>query len=126
MDMNTVATGSNVANEQKVNQQIDVAPLQLKKQQDVNVLEGGNPRIEASAKAENIDALQETAHELTEMMALSRKSIQFQVNDDSGKTVISVTDTSSGEVIRQIPSEEAIKLSEKFAEISGLLLKTEV
>ncbi|RYV02646.1 flagellar biosynthesis protein FlaG [Shewanella sp. OPT22] len=126
MDMNTVATGSNVAKEKKVNQQIDVAPLQKTEQQDINAVQGGNPRVEEAAKAENIGALESTANELTEMMALSHKSIQFQVNDDSGKTVISVTDTSSGEVIRQIPSEEAIKLAEKFAEISGLLLKTEV
>ena len=124
--MNTVATGSNVANEQKAKQQIDSAPLHAQKQQEVEQLSSGNPRVEEAAKAANIGALEETASELTEMMALSRKSIQFQVNDDSGKTVISVTDTNSGEIIRQIPSEEAIKLAEKFAEISGLLLKTEV
>ncbi|MBM7072210.1 flagellar protein FlaG [Shewanella sp. 202IG2-18] len=126
MDMNTVATGSNVANDKKVNQQIDAAPLQKHEQQAVPESEQGHPRVEEAAKAANIGALEETAHELTEMMALSHKSIQFQVHEDSGKTVISVTDTQSGEVIRQLPSEEALKLAEKFAEMSGLLLKTEV
>ena len=126
MDMNTMATGSNVANDKQVNQQIDVAPLKPQQQQDAVLTDGGNPRVEEAAKAANIGALEETAHELTEMMALSHKSIQFQVHEDSGKTVISVTDTLSGEVIRQLPSEEALKLAEKFAEMSGLLLKTEV
>ncbi len=126
MDINTEATGPNIANEQKVKQRIDSEVIKTEPRRDVAQAGDGNPRAQAAAKAANIDALEETAGELTEMMALSRKSIQFQVLDDSGKTVISVTDTGSGEVIRQIPSEEAIKLAEKFAEMSGLLLKTEV
>lgn len=72
-----------------------------------------------------------TDHELgLAMQALQRKaeavnaSLSFRVDKDTGKTVITVTNTGDGSVIRQIPSEEALSLSRAIAEQQGLLLNT--
>lgn len=54
-----------------------------------------------------------------------QRDINFNVDDSSGRVVINVTEATSGEVIRQIPSEEALQLSENLAEIRSLLFKAE-
>ncbi|MFT5790292.1 MAG: flagellar protein FlaG [Shewanella sp.] len=74
------------------------------------------------SKVEELDAL---AADLTDMMSLMRKGLAFKVDDDSGQNVVSVMDVDSGELIRQIPNEEALELAQKLAEVAGFLLKTE-
>jgi len=51
-------------------------------------------------------------------------SVRFHVDDSSGKTVITVMNTDSGEVIRQIPSEEAIRLAEALKKDEGTIINT--
>ena len=91
------------------------------------------PSVQVINQAENLhvqksekDELNDVAKELTEMMAIMQKGLKFSVDDDSGKRVIKVQDIESGDVIRQIPSEEALKLAEKLSEVSGILMKIEV
>ncbi|MCL1076622.1 flagellar biosynthesis protein FlaG [Parashewanella spongiae] len=142
MDINTYTAGTDVAsasnqsnvvpNNQSGSGQSNAVSGNLSQQAPIDVLLNESngvaelQKIFESAKEADVDALTAAAEELTEMMSVSRKSIQFQVHEESGKTVVSVMDTESGEIIRQIPSEEAIELAERFAEMSGLLLKTEV
>lgn len=41
-----------------------------------------------------------------------QRSINFALDDSSGRVVVKVTDSGSGDVIRQIPSEEALQMAE--------------
>lgn len=54
-----------------------------------------------------------------------RRNLNFQLDDSSGRVVVKVTDGQSGDVIRQIPSEEALKLAESLDEVRSLLFKAE-
>jgi flagellar protein FlaG len=58
-----------------------------------------------------------------------QRDLQFEVDLDLGHTVISVVDRSTNEVIRQIPSEEAVaraqRLQEQLEDTGGLLLKVQ-
>ncbi|WP_025821651.1 flagellar protein FlaG [Shewanella marina] len=72
------------------------------------------------------EALKGLVAELSDHFALTRTGIEFRVDEDSGRNVVSVLDQDSGEVLRQIPSEEALKMAEKLADVAGLLMKTEV
>ncbi|MCL1057828.1 flagellar protein FlaG [Shewanella gelidimarina] len=76
-------------------------------------------------EAGNAEDLNTLTAELTDMMSLMRKGLAFTVDDRSGRNVVSVMDVDSGELIRQIPNEEALELAKKFAEVAGFLLKTE-
>jgi len=54
----------------------------------------------------------------------SNKNIQFSVDSDTKKTVIKLTDTETGDVIRQYPSKEALAIAQSIDQIQqGLLLK---
>lgn len=91
------------------------------------------------SKAENVEEVQQTekgeqhkteeltavAAELTDMMSLMRKGLAFKVDEHSGRNVVSVMDIESGDVLRQIPNEEALQLAKKLAEVAGFLLETE-
>ena len=48
-------------------------------------------------------------------------NLQFSLDESTGKTVIKVVDKESGEVIRQIPPEDALRLSSRMEELKGLL-----
>lgn len=50
------------------------------------------------------------------------RNLEFSVDEESGIPIVKVIATDSGEVIRQIPSEVAVKLAESFKESSRLLL----
>jgi flagellar protein FlaG len=54
-----------------------------------------------------------------------RRDLSFNLDDASGRVVVKVTDSVSGEVIRQIPSEDALKLAESLEEVRSLLFKAE-
>lgn len=42
------------------------------------------------------------------------RSLQFRVDQDSGRVVVSVRDPSTGELIRQIPSESALRIAKEL------------
>ena len=62
---------------------------------------------------------------IQEFVQSVRRSINFAVDDGSGRVVVKVTDAGSGDVIRQIPSEEALKLAENLSEVRSLLFQAE-
>lgn len=55
-----------------------------------------------------------------------RRNLEFSFNEDADMTIVTVTDSDTGEVIRQIPSEELVKLSAYFNESSNLLFSEKV
>ena len=54
------------------------------------------------------------------------RNIQFQLDDESGRMVVKVTEASTGDVIRQMPSEEALRLAGNLAEMRSVLFSGEV
>lgn len=52
-----------------------------------------------------------------------QRSLDFSVDDTSGEVVVKVTDRDSGEVIRQLPSEEALRLSEQLESLRSLMFE---
>ncbi|WP_312378219.1 flagellar protein FlaG [Pseudomonas oryzihabitans] len=61
-----------------------------------------------------------------EQMQRVQRNLDFSVDDSSGQVVVKVTDVESGKVIRQIPSEEVLKLSERLEDMRSLTFGTKV
>jgi len=66
--------------------------------------------------------LEQVAQQLQDFMGEMNRSLQFQVDEDSGRDVIKVIDKSSGELIKQYPSEEVLSLVAKLSETAGILI----
>ena len=54
-----------------------------------------------------------------------QRNLSFALDDSSGRVVVKVTDAESGELIRQIPSEDALRLAESLSEARSLLFQAE-
>lgn len=64
------------------------------------------------------------AHMQNATQALQRH-LNFSVDDSSGRMMVRVTDASSGEMIRQMPTEEALRLAESLDEMRSILFEAQ-
>lgn len=65
--------------------------------------------------------LLEASEQLNRQMANSKRDLSFSVDDVANKIVLTVKNSQNGEVVRQIPSEAALKVAHNLANIKGLL-----
>ncbi len=55
--------------------------------------------------------ISEAVTEINDIIRNIQRDLSFNVDQDSGRTVISVIDSESGELIRQIPSEDLLAIA---------------
>lgn len=73
----------------------------------------GDERLEAAVK------------KLNDYSQNMRRTLSFTVEESTGRTVISVYDAETHELIRQIPPEDTLNLAERIAEETRALLLKE-
>ena len=56
--------------------------------------------------------VQQAAQQIQKFLAESQRSLEFHVDETSGISVVMVRDANTGDVIRQIPNEETVKLAQ--------------
>ncbi len=59
--------------------------------------------------------LQVAVSQINDYVQNLQRNLQFTVDEESGKDVVTVIDSESKEVIRQLPSEEALVLARRLA-----------
>ena len=64
-----------------------------------------------------VEEIESAVTKLSEFMQTNNRQLNFSVDEASSKLVVKVTDAESGKVIRQIPSEEVLKLSERLQDL---------
>ena len=77
--------------------------------------------------------LQQAVDVVNQAVALEQRSLSFSIDDASGRSVIKVIDYETDELIKQIPSEELLKvaqdikrLQEEMGQSIGLLIDNKV
>jgi flagellar protein FlaG len=77
--------------------------------------------------------LQQAVEVVNQAVALEQRSLSFSIDDASGRSVIKVIDYATDELIKQIPSEELLKvaqdikrLQEEMGQSIGLLIDNKV
>ncbi|WP_052446165.1 flagellar protein FlaG [Aeromonas fluvialis] len=89
------------------------------RQQEVNEA----VKKEVAAKEETKSAsFEEQVQELQSIVSMKGWYLNISKDNELGKTIVKLLDKDSGEVIRQIPSEELLSISKRFRELeqSGL------
>lgn len=66
------------------------------------------------------------AEKINEFIESFTRDLQFTIDRDSERVVLKVVDRKSGDVIRQIPSEEALKIAKALDELKGLIIREKV
>lgn len=86
--------------------------------------EPARARSEAPAPAGR--DLDRALDELNHLQQTISRELRFSVDRDAGRTVVAVIDKTTDEVIRQIPSEVALRIASAMQLSAGSLLQDEV
>jgi flagellar protein FlaG len=89
--------------------------------------EGSAPATSEPQTAPAVDQaqIQRAVERVNRHLEAAAQNLRFSVDDDTGKTVVRVVDTATGDVIRQVPSEELLAISRSIDRLQGLLLRQE-
>ncbi|MDN3412706.1 flagellar protein FlaG [Pseudoalteromonas tetraodonis] len=105
------------------------APSQVKQNAD----EQKNTPITTTASNSEVsetelspEKLEKVVQQLQDFMGEMNRSLQFKVDEDSGRNVIKVIDKESGDLVKQYPSEEVLGIVAKLAEATGVLVDFKV
>lgn len=66
---------------------------------------------EADAAFDDGEPLARAIEELNRYVAGSRTDLRFSIDREEGRVVVSIIDAESGQVLRQMPSVEALRIS---------------
>lgn len=112
--MTNVATSSHA---QSSTQTREVEQTHIQHDATRNLTEQNNETLSKEVK--------EATEKLNKQMEDLGTSIRFGYNDKIGAMYVNVMEMKTGEVIRKIPTEQAMKLSEYFKEAVGVLFDKE-
>ncbi len=85
----------------------------LPKVKDVKAVEKTKEDAVVVEKVENLD---EVVKSLNDQVQNVQRNLQFSIDEATGKQVVIVSDANTDDVIRQLPSEEALELAKRMIE----------
>jgi len=74
-------------------------------------------------KGEEQESTADLVEKLRAQMQEIQRDLSFSVDDSTGDVVVRVIDGESGKIVRQIPSEEILRLTERLDEMRSLLFE---
>ncbi|WP_249583836.1 flagellar protein FlaG [Pseudomonas viridiflava] len=90
-------------------------------------------RVAASDESKDLDLKKDDAQEETKVRAAVediqkffhsvKRNLEFSIDEGSGKVIVKVIASDSGEVIRQIPNAEILKLADSLSDANSLLFR---
>lgn len=83
-------------------------------------------RDESKGKGTDKDQLKMAVQEIEKFVQSVKRNLEFSIDEASGKVVVKVIASDSGEVVRQIPNEEVLKLANSLNDASSLLFSAKV
>lgn len=95
-----------------------------------DAVQNGNnvPPAEVEIESPDLEQLTEAVAKLNDHLQNVRRDLHFSIDDASGQTVVRVVNTETEELIRQIPSEEVLRISQTIKEqmenLPGLIFES--
>jgi flagellar protein FlaG len=69
----------------------------------------------------DVQKIQQAAQQIAQPVV---PALEFSTDADTGRTVVKIMDSATGEVVRQIPMEEMLALAKSLDRLQGLLFHT--
>jgi flagellar protein FlaG len=79
-------------------------------------------KARADASEPSKEDLSNAVKKLNESMLGSAQSLEFSIDEDTKGIVVKVIDQNTKEVLRQMPSKEALEISKSLDKMRGLLI----
>jgi flagellar protein FlaG len=74
----------------------------------------------------SIEEIKGAVDDLNDRLAKQEVAVSFTVDDKTNRVVVQITDSDSGKMIRQIPSEETLKFARNVEKGVGLLVDSKL
>jgi len=105
----------------------ETTPAPVKEIKDTLPLDGFNSRVneEEKERAVSEDEIDEVLKDLEKFSNYFKTHLNFSKDESTGITVVKIINSETEEVIRQIPSEEILKIASKMQEVIGVLFDKE-
>jgi len=85
-------------------------------------LEASVPAAPATAARTERTRMDSALKKVAEALRTTSTSVQFEIDHTTNKVVTKIVDNASGEVIRQIPTEEVVRIADAMSQLKGLLV----
>lgn len=119
----------------KGNSRVAVEPGIVGSMDDVGVNRTASAKIEQIQQADKPETGTSSGHEspsideltqnISDFVQVIQRDLAFSVEEETGQKIIKVHDRQTGDLIRQIPTEEVVEISRRIGEqTTGLLFKT--
>ncbi|MBR9783178.1 MAG: flagellar protein FlaG [Gammaproteobacteria bacterium] len=82
-----------------------------------NIAQASGLRVDNNDVERNGAQLDEAVSKVESFLKVQNRDLAFTIDDETKRSVVTVKDSQSGDVIRQIPSEEVLKLAERIQEL---------
>ncbi|WP_318556864.1 flagellar protein FlaG [Geobacter anodireducens] len=81
------------------------------------------PEKESDKGKSEEERVKEAAERINAFIESVSRDLEFSVDKDTNRTVVKVLARENGEVIRQIPAEEILKIAKVLDELKGLIIR---
>lgn len=121
MNINTVSTPVAPKFEDRAGSAVDsAAPVQA----------AANKRLDAAAASGEAQPSREqvadAVKKINQSLPASAQGLEFSVDDDNKQTIVKIVDISTREVVRQIPTVEALEIAKSLDKMMGRLISDKV
>nr|WP_233094870.1 flagellar protein FlaG [Alteromonas sp. IB21] len=79
--------------------------------------QGSQTQADKSEEERNGIELDDAVAKVESFLKVQNRDLAFTIDEDTNRSVVTVKDSKSGDVIRQIPSEEVLKLADRIQEL---------
>lgn len=104
-----------VASEQPVDKPVAERPVAASSESKGSGLKKEDTQEEAKVKA--------AAEDIEKFFHSFKRNLEFSIDEESGKVIVKVIASDSGELVRQIPNAEILKLAESLSDAHSLLFR---
>lgn len=106
----------------------EAATADIRQARSAQISDAGTVQTQQAVKqADHTEAnrqqVEDAVKAVNEFIKPLNNSLQFNIDDDTGKTVVKVVDMATKEVIRQFPSEEMLSIAKAIDKMQGLLIQ---
>lgn len=69
--------------------------------------------------------LTKAIEDINDFMGNVQRTIEFKLDEESGRVLVLIKDAKTEEVVRQLPPEETLQIAKQLDQVKGLLFKEE-
>jgi flagellar protein FlaG len=79
--------------------------------------------VQRSAPAPSMAQVKQAVQDINQSMRSLSQGLEFSIDTDSKQTIVKVIDPQTKEVIRQMPSQEALEIAKALDQVLGKLIR---